>query len=193
MALSRTCNLTDFPDVETVADWQQALALRAYAEWAARRPPEVQRAICVNWSEVPFLPPGPDATVYDVRMHLPSSKSPLAVVWALSVLDRIEAPALFIKTYADRLVEGGLFFATFAAWDAEGEDVAMGHRVRHRIYDAHSLRKLLTEACKAATLLPFGPIDWSYHGHALGDHTLASLVLIKSIRTPRAARNGDTP
>jgi hypothetical protein len=28
-------------------------------------------------------------------------------------------------------------------------------------------------------LLPFGGLDWSYHGHTLDDHTLASLVLTR--------------
>jgi hypothetical protein len=185
MALTRTCDLADFPDGHTVADWQQALAQEAYG----RLPDPVAGTIlCINWGGCAFTAPGADP-VYRLK-HTgggPRATDTLAAVFALSVLDRLNTeggrggPLGFLHTHALRVLPGGLFFCTFAYWDAEGPDCATGHERRRRIYDRHSWLKLVSEV-KAYGLRPLGEVDWTYHGHTLGDHTLASLVLTKGDR-----------
>ena len=48
---------------------------------------------------------------------------------------------------------------------------------------SQSLRKLVTDARKIG-FQAFGGIDWTYHGHKLGDHSLASLVLTRREGSP---------
>jgi len=177
--LSRTCNLRDFPECVTVAGWQQFLANRAWQQWTqdghiVTRTPNV----CVNWSGCPFDAPGPTA-IYQLRGHklLPVPER-VPAVYGLSVLDHLDAPVRFLAESAAQLRKGGLLFLTYAFWDAEGPDTAAGNDGRRRIYDAKSQTKLIAEARKL-NLVPFGGLDWAYHGNTLDDHTLASLVLVR--------------
>jgi SAM-dependent methyltransferase len=182
LALSRTCNLTgDFPGVLTVAAWQQRLAELTWQRWQDEQHVRTRASsLCVNYAQIPFVAPGPEAHYRyrgDSVDGLGSQTVP--AVWALSVLDHIDAPMRFLLMVERMLAPGGLCFCTFAYWDAEGPDEAEGHQDRMRIYDVHSRQKLIAEARRAG-LRAFGGIDWTYHGNRLGhDHTLASLVLIK--------------
>lgn len=190
LALSRTCNLVDFPGCETVARWQELLAEVAWAQWQAEHHARVREgARCVNYSGIPFLAPGPEAVYEYESPHSHNGAGPppvltqvdrqLAAIYALRVLDRIEAPGRFLTRAAQVLRPHGLLYLTFAFWNAEGEDLAEGHEHRRRIYDVHSWERLIRDGRKAG-FAPFGGVDWSYHGHKLGrDYTLASLVLTR--------------
>jgi len=174
-AFTRTCDVTDFPDCRSVAEWQQQLAIATYAGWHANLPrPPAAPALVVNWSGCAFLGSG---TVIDTADAYPLDLPSLSAVFALSVLDRIEAPQHFLRQASLRLPPGGLVFCTYAYWDASGPDCAVGHEVRRRIYDRDSIEKLIDELRRVG-LTVFGRIDWRYRGNALGDHTLGSLALI---------------
>jgi hypothetical protein len=99
-------------------------------------------------------------------------------VFGLSVLEHTDAPVRFLSRAARILRAHGLLFLTFTYWDAEGPDTAAGHEQRLRIYDATSYKKLIGEARRVG-FVPFGGLDWHYHGNKLDDHSLASLVLTR--------------
>jgi hypothetical protein len=194
VALTRTCRLEDFPGCRSVADWQQQIAEAAYARW--RDAPHVETAteigwrlidapiLCVNWSHCAFRAPGPPSLQHHHQwgdLPRPPYCDPslaLGAVFALSVLDRIEAPIAFLRRQAHSLRAGGLICCTFAYWDASGPDCAIGHEIRQRIYDANALN-LLVGNLRKLDLHVYGGIDGHYHGHTLADHTLATLVLTK--------------
>lgn len=186
VALSRTCNLVDFPGCETVARWQELLAETAWAMWQTAHHARVREGSrCVNYSGIPFLAPGPEAsyeyapTSNGTGPYLGAVDRQLAAIYALRVLDRIEAPGKFLTRAAQVLRPQGLLFLTFAFWNAEGPDEAEGHEYRLRIYDVHSWERLIRDGRKAG-FQPFGGVDWNYHGNKLGrDYTLASLVLTR--------------
>lgn len=178
IALSRTCNLADFPDCLNVGAWQQRLAQQAWALWEeANHIRTREQSLCVNRSALPFVAPGPEAIyLTDVDRGI---ERQLPAIYGLNVLDHTEAPVRFLTRSAQRLRPGGLLFLTFAIWNAEGPDCATGADERKRIYDLNSWRKLVTESRRAG-FQTFGGMDWTYHGHQLaGDHSLASLVLSK--------------
>lgn len=181
LALSRTCDLADFPGTLTVASWQQRLAELAWQQWLADQHVRTrEQSLCVNWSGCLFTAPGP-AAIYRYRGAGEAShevERAVPAVYGLSVLDHSEAPVRFLLRAAQLLRPKGLLFLTFAFWDAEGEDVAEGHADRTRIYDVHSYKKLLAEARRAG-FVAFGGVDWAYHGDKLDDHSLASLVLTR--------------
>lgn len=184
--LTRTCRLADFPGCATAAVWQQALVADAYTRWsgtavgAAGEGDGSGRVICLNWGHSRFTAPGVQP-IYrtDAYTTLRAGES-LAVLIALSVLDRIEAPVRFLHHHSQQLIAGGLIICTFACWDAEGPDCAGGAELRRRIYDERAWQRLITEAGKLGLHL-YGGFDRRYHGHTVGDHTIASLVLTKGI------------
>jgi hypothetical protein len=181
LALSRTCDLRDFPACLTVASWQQCLAALAWDRWTeAQHRRTREGSIVVNYSGVAFEAPGPTATYwYRAEERQPiNGPAPAPALYALCVLDRIEAPVAFLTQTAHLLQPQGLLFLTFAFWDAEGPDTAMGHEERTRIYSAHSYQRLIRDA-RHAGFEPFGGTDWRYHGDCLDDHSLASLVFTK--------------
>jgi hypothetical protein len=180
LALSRTCNLADFPGVVTVAGWQQALAEQAWSLWLAEHHILTrEQVVCDNYSNAPFVAPGPSALYrYPGAKDNGSITRAVPAVYGLCVLDRIEAPVSYLTRAAQVLRAKGLLFLTFTFWDAEGEDCAAGHEGRTRIYDAHSWKKLVSEARRAG-FQTFGGMDWRYYGNKLDDHTLASLVLTR--------------
>lgn len=191
LTLTRTCKLADFPECSSAAMWQQYLTVHAYTQWAALRstaPLLTGVHALVNMSGVDHVLPIPfrdAACTYhsardfqDDRAIGRSPGRPLASVVALSVIDRIDAPFTFLRAVNGLLVPGGLLVLTFAYWDAEGSDIADGHELRRRIYTRDKWQDLLL-GCKTIGLHAFGGIDWSYHGHTLRDHTLASLTLTK--------------
>ena len=178
LPLTRTASLTDYEDCDSMAVWQQCLAIDAYHRWLGdAHVPTTSEVLCLNWGAARFRSPGANPR-YRSFGDPELSLDVLSAVFALTVLDRVEAPLHFLRHQADRLMVGGLIVCTFAAWDATGEDCAVGHELRHRIYDRESWRKLVHEA-KSLGLRPFGWVDLRYHGHTLGDHTLATLVAIK--------------
>src|SRR5262245_19782260 len=178
LALSRTCNRRDFPEVVTVAAWQQALADQAWAQWVADYHLRTRdQTLCHNWSGCDFRAPGP-SLVYVRRGRDDKTEHTVSAVFGLSVLDHVEAPVRFLTTAASRLRPRGLLFLTFAFWNAQGPDVAKGHELRTRIYDAGSWKKLMREA-RHAGFTTFGGVDWNYYGNKLDDHSLASLVLTR--------------
>lgn len=178
--LTCTALLADFPDCVSVAGWQQALAIEAYQRWQATAP-LADPVVCYNWGAASFRAPGIAPAYCSFRDPDPQLGGLLGAVFALSVLDRIEQPLRFLRRRADQLLTGGLVVCTFALWDAEGEDCAIGHELRRRIYDRESWRKLLHEI-RLLDLHPFGGVDFRYRGDTLGDHTLATLVAVKGIR-----------
>lgn len=175
--------MEDFPGCETVAGWQQAMAACSWEVWLTLGHGTAKaKTISVNWSGVPFATPGP--TPFDcqwteaISFHqLPTRVPDAAAIFALCVLDRIEAPVRFLAHASRYLRPHGLLFLTVRFWNAEGDDHAAGHESRRRIYNADLWKKLVDEA--RPEFRPFGGMDWQYHGDKLGDHTLASLVLIK--------------
>lgn len=175
LALSRTCNLADFPDCLTVADWQQCLAEHAWRTWAsgANGDATTAQVVVVNVCGIHFAPPGP-AVAYCGPEERP--RVPASVVYALCVLDHIPAPGKFLGHMSEMLLPLGMLFLTFSYWDAEGPDTASGHRERRRIYSAHSYTKLIRDARRLG-FENFGGTDWTYYGDYLDDHSLASLVL----------------
>lgn len=175
--LTRTASLADFADCDSMAVWQQCLAVDAYQRWKGQREPR-GLVLCFNWGAAHFRSPGVDPIYRSHGDPIPREDDPLSAVFALSVLDRVDMPIRFLRAHADRLLPGGLLVCTFAAWDADGEDCAIGYELRKRIYDRDSWRKLLHEA-KRLKLTPFGGVDLHYRGDTLGDHTLATLVVTK--------------
>lgn len=180
LPLNRTAALTDFSDCDSVAVWQQAHAIDAYQRWLGTRDNR-GLVLCFNWGAAHFRAPGHDPIYRSHGDPIPREDDPLAAVFALSVLDRVDMPIRFLRAHAARLSPGGLLLCTFAAWNADGDDWAVGHELRQRIYDRDSWRKLLREA-KSLGLQPFGGIDLHYRGDTLGDHTLATLVVTKGTR-----------
>ena len=177
LPLTRAASLPDYEDCDSVAVWQQCLAIDAYHRWHRDSPTYLcDDVLCYNWGAARFRAPGANPRYRSFGD--PELSLDVSAVFALSVLDRVEAPLRFLRHQVDRLMIGGLIVCTFAAWDATGEDCAVGHELRHRIYDRESWRKLVHEA-KSLGLQPFGGVDLRYHGHALGDHTLATLVATK--------------
>lgn len=179
LPLTRTAAFIDFRDCDSVAMWQQCVAIEAWQRWAGApaATPDWGGVLCYNWGAAHFRAPGENPCYRSFGDPEPSLAM-LSAIFALSVLDRVAAPLRFLRHTASRLQSGGLLVCTFAAWDATGEDCAVGHELRHRIYDRASWRKLVVEI-KLIGLQPFGGVDLRYHGHTLGDHTLATLVAIK--------------
>ena len=180
IALSRSCDLTDFAHCLTVAAWQQALADLAWQEWAEANHVRTRSpSLCVNWSGCTFVAPGAAALYqYPGEKDNGTPAGRLPAVWGLRVLDQIDAPVRFVTRAHEVLRKGGLLFLTFSFWNAEGPDTASGAEQRKRIYDVTSTKKLIGEARRIG-FQSFGGTDWNYHGHKLDDHTLASLVLTR--------------
>ena len=194
-ALSRTCDLRDFPACHSAAMWQQCLAVEAWARWITMQHLRTRDgSLVVNYDGAPFEAPGPTA-VYRYRGQVYSDdgelQPPVPAVFGLSVLDRIAAPVSFLTQAAGLLGPQGLLVLTFSYWDAEGPDTARGHQERCRIYSAHSYMRLIRDARRVG-LTTWGGIDWTYHGNVLDDHSLASLVLIKGGRNG-GDRDRDAP
>lgn len=178
LPLTRSASLDDFPACPSAALWQQVHAIDAYQRWTGgpyKEPPG--RVLCLNWGAAQFHAPGLDP-VYRYHNDPESTIDKLAAVFALSVLDRVDAPLRFLRQTAERLLPGGLIICTYAAWDATGRDCAVGHELRKRIYDRESWRKLLHDV-RGLGLEPFGGVDLRHRGNVFGDHTLASLVIRK--------------
>jgi len=181
LALSRTCNLRDFPGCLSVAQWQQRLAEAAWARWVEATHLRVRDGgLVVNYSEVLFQAPGPTATYWypGEAQLVDGQQGGVPAVYGLCVLDRVEAPVRFLHQAAEILRPEGLLVLTFAYWAAEGRDTASGRGERRRIYSAHSYQRLIRDARKVG-FKHFGGVDWTYHGDWLDDHSLASLVLTK--------------
>lgn len=179
LPLSRTCNLRDFPHAVSVATWQQALAEAAWQRWLVTFHRRTREApLVVNYSGCAFEAPGPTG-IYRYPGDSTDGLLQLPAIWALCVLDHIDAPMAFLHQAAEHLSADGLLFLTFAYWASEGEDKASGRETRRRIYSARSQKKVIAEV-RPWGLVPFGGVDWTYYGDRLGDdHTLASLVLVR--------------
>lgn len=184
IALTRTCNLADFPECHTPADWQARLVAEAYQRWWPSPEADLHAAhLLLNLSGLPIQ------TIPEVAPALCELSTPedfirytalkaAASIVTLMVLDHVEAPGMILRHSAGDLMPGGLFVTTAAYWDAEGDDVTRDRASRVRLYNRISWRKLIVQGAQYG-LVPYGGIDWTYHGHVLGDHTLASLVLTK--------------
>jgi len=178
--LTRTCSLDDFPACDSVAVWQQSLAIDAYQRWESGETTVEGDVLCYNRGAAHFRAPGVNP-IYCTDTDPKWEAVSCSAVFALSVLDRVKWPMRFLRRQATRLLPGGLIVCTFAAWDATGEDCAVGHELRQRIYNCYSWGRLLQEV-KSVGLQPFGDVDLRYRGHTLGDHTLATLVMMKRRR-----------
>jgi hypothetical protein len=182
--LTRTCHLTDFGGCRTPAAWQQRFVDEVYQRWWPATEADLHAAhLLMNMSGADFTPLPEVAPALRLLstpaafLRYPTLQEVASIV-ALSVLDHIESPVSFLRHASMDLRPEGLLVATAAYWDAEGPDIATGHEHRLRIYNRTSWRKLIVEAERWG-LHPFGGIDWTYHGHTLGDSTLMSLVLTK--------------
>ena len=184
--LTRTCLLTDYQGCTTPAVWQQRFVDEVYQRWWPEPEADLHAEhLLLNMSGCYFaaLPEiAPLQTFERLYTFLNYPVGVVASIIGLMVVDRIDAPLAFMKHCAHLLRPGGLLVLTLAYWDSEGEDLATGHEVRLRIYNRISWRRLAAES-ERYDLHLFGGCDWGYHGHALGDHTLASLVLTKGSRT----------
>jgi len=181
LPLTRTACLADYPDCVSVAGWQQCHAIEAYHHWSwdpATGP--AGDVLCFNWGAAHFRAPG-RAPCYLAYQEQEPCLDRYTAIFALSVLDRVPSPLRFLRSQAARLALGGLLVCTFAAWDATGQDCAVGCEMRRRIYDWTAWSKLVQEI-KGLGLHPYGGVDLHYHGHTLGDHTLATLVAVKDRR-----------
>lgn len=179
LPLTRTAAFVDFRDCDSVAVWQQCLAIEAYQRWGRlpAQTPDYGEILCYNWGAAHFRAPGL-APIYLGYGDTGIEPDCLSAVFALSVLDRVDAPLRFLRRVVNHLLPGGLVVCTFAAWDITGEDCAVGCKQRQRIYDHGSWRKLLHET-RILGLASFGGVDLRYHGDTCGDHTLATLVATK--------------
>jgi len=185
LALTRTASLADFERCDSVSTWQQCLAIDAYQRWLDHHAYHHDATagygvLCYNWGAAHFRAPG-FSPIYRAYGELYTADDPLIAIFALSVLDRVIAPLRFLRHLATQTQPDGLIVCTFAAWDAVGEDCAVGHELRQRIYDRDAWRKLLYDV-KGLGLEAFGGVDYRYHGNTLGDHTLATLVVTKTDR-----------
>lgn len=164
------------------ADWQQHWGLEVYVQWQGQQPcPPVPGPLLVlNRGSVPFTAPA--AAVYVDAWTAPPPQ--IAGIFALHVLDRVDSPMRFLRQAAAALPPGGFLACTFAAWDAEGDDCAVGHDVRKRIYSAKTWRELAWFELPKAGLTLLGTPDWTYRGHACGDHTLATVVAVRTAGDP---------
>ena len=181
LPLTRTANLADFPGCGSVAQWQQRHAIDAYHRWQDSAWVE-GGTVCLNWGAAAFRAFGDDP-IYRSRHDPIDAFDPetLAIIYNLSVLDRIEGPCRFLRQQAATLAPEGMIVCTFAAWDASGPDCAVGHELRSRIYDRELWSDLIQRLRKLG-LYTFGGVDLRYRGHTLGDHTLATLVVQKKGR-----------
>lgn len=171
LPLTRTCRLDDYLVCPTVESWQFRVADDARQRWLADGGSRTgSSTMCVTGAARGFLDAlNAQPTKYDL-------------VYALSVLDRIEAPVRFLREVGDALTPGGLIVCTFAVWDVLGPDIASGHQARRRIYDPYAWKKLLDEV-RALGFQTFGGVDFRYHGHTIGgDHSIASLVITRGAR-----------
>ena len=177
LPLTRTASLTDFDPCLSVAAWQQAHARDAFRRWGWDG---IGQTLCLNWGAAWFEAPGGLPIYLDYQADLPAT--PVAAVFALSVLDRIEQPLRFLRKIDRLLLPGGLLVCTVAAWDVCGPDLALGHEVRRRIYNRDALAKLIYDCSHQVGLKTFGGVDLRYHGDTLGDHTLAAVTVMKGDR-----------
>lgn len=184
--LTRAANLVDFDGCASVAVWQQRHAADAITRWQRTQPGGRWRragpAACINWGGATFSLPWAvyQTEYYDQAGQIPAFRAQAyAVIVALSVLDRVEAPRAVLRQYAEALLPGGLLIVTFALWNCTGPDCALGHELRRRIYNLGSWRRLLYEEIKGLGISAFGGVDLRYPGDLLGEHTLAALVLTR--------------
>lgn len=183
LPLTRAVNLCDFDGVcASPAAWQQQHAHDATERWRALgvRIPSAATVACYNWGAAPFTAPiaRPPCEYFDAQHTIDRAPDRHAIIYAFSVLDRIDSPTRALRSWQSTLILGGLLVTTFALWDAMGEDVALGHACRTRIYDRLRWKRLIDET-RWLGFRTFGGVDLRYPGDTLGDHSLAALVLTK--------------
>ena len=162
--------------------WQQAWATTVWGTYGA---PPAGTALCLNWGGATFQSPVPQTQYLTMLPWLsPLAASPVTVIWALSVLDRIDSPLRFVRQATALLADDGLLSCTFAIWDADGEDCALGHELRRRIFNRYSWEGLVKDV-RPFGLRVYGGVDWGYHGAACGDHSLGTVVWRKTGRQER--------
>lgn len=183
LALTRAANLCDFDGrCASVGQWQQLHAREAVTRWAsALDGPRAGRVTVLNYGASPFVVPVQAPVpidAYDYATPAFFVDGAHAIVFAFSVLDRCAEPRRILRQVQTALGPGGLLVATFALWDAHGEDVAIGHTLRQRIYDRATWKKLIEDA-RGLGFQTFGGVDRRYPGDTLGDHSLGTLVCVK--------------
>ena len=163
----------------TPTEWQQAWGEEVYRQWsdAEGRPSVVGPAYSLNWGHTPFEAPSPDFIPISAWPALP--RVGLSAVWALMVVDRLISPRRWLRDVALHLQPGGLLACSFAYWSAEGEDTALGHEQRERIYNLASWRELVSVDLPQVGFARFGQVDWSWKGAACEDHTIATVVAVR--------------
>jgi hypothetical protein len=166
--------------------WEYALALHAIGRWVAtgRTPIWVYNAgggssfsaMLDDWL------PHPPLEVAPAFIERCVAGTPLAnVVLLLAALEHAVHPEQLLYGASTLLTPGGLLVLTMAFWNRCGEDTALYHERRQRIY-CPKLVSALRQQAEALGLTPFGGVDPTWHGTQVHDHTLTSLVLQKRER-----------
>lgn len=178
----------------TPAEWLESWGLDAYVQWRGRTVginPVAGASLVVNEGGTVFSSAFPGTyttTLRDLALGgVPDA--PLAAIYALSVLDRVDAPKLWLRACAETLPPGGLLACSFAYWDAEGEDCAVGHERRRRIYTRKMWEELAWMILPQEGFALLGTADWTYRGHACLDHTIATVVAVRTAQ-PVSGRKG---
>lgn len=166
------------PIVETPTAWQQRWAERTHWTWCGSggHPPVVGAIYSINLGHAPVVLP---VSSLPLSAWPAVIDGPLAAVWAFSVIDRLPSPKRWFREVAKHLVPGGLLACSFAYWDSTGDDVAIGHELRERIYNLESWRELVREDLPAAGFARLGEADWTWRGAALGDQTIATVAAVR--------------
>lgn len=100
------------------------------------------------------------------------------ILTSISVIEHVESITPFLRACHMLLKSGGLLCLTTDYCDSEGPDIYHFHWMRHRIYNAESVRKLLVRA-RELGFRSFGEADWSYPGPMVYDYSVASIALVK--------------
>lgn len=182
--------------------WEYAMALRALRVWSVGNdgPPEV---FDVGGGGSPFLnlafnlcsghhavvdpePPHPSLERWAEFRYFGSpieeyTGLPVDAITCISVLEHVKNYRPFLRAIAKNLHPGGLAFFTVDYWNCEGEDTAHFHWQRERIYNRHTIKKLLTDASELG-LKPYGTVDWAYNGDHVYNYTFLSFALVKERR-----------
>lgn len=100
------------------------------------------------------------------------------VLSCISVIEHVVDLRPFFRACHMLLKPGGLLFLTTDYWDADGPDVAHFHWMRHRIYNAERIRRLVC-TLRELGFASLGKANWNYPGNQLYDYSVASLAVTR--------------
>jgi SAM-dependent methyltransferase len=101
------------------------------------------------------------------------------ILTCISVIEHVQELRPFFRACRMLLKPGGLLFLTTDYWDSEGPDVAHFHWMRERIYNEHTLSRLISSVGELG-FARFGTSQWRpYPGPQLYDYSVASVALTR--------------